>query len=147
VTSAPLHTSKPPGPARSVATALDTTGEENPGSTDLTLQCRNNEETTMTETDNTVTPAPVTPENPDPAIPAQAELPDPRSAGKEYRKTATVWAVQMAQDFEVQTLEGTHRGRAGDWLAQGPAGERWPIKREIFEATYEPVAETPDAPG
>jgi hypothetical protein len=68
-----------------------------------------------------------------------ATLPDPRSTGLEYRKTATVWAVQMPEAFEVQTQEGVMQGRAGDFLCQGPAGERWPIKREIFEATYTPV--------
>lgn len=64
------------------------------------------------------------------------DLPDPWKVGKEFRKTATIFAVQMPTDFLVQTLEGPHYGHAGDWLAKGPAGEMWPIKREIFEKTY-----------
>lgn len=55
---------------------------------------------------------------------------------KEYRKTATVWAVRMTEAFEVHTLEGVMTGEPGDYLCQGPAGERWPVKRAIFEATY-----------
>ena len=54
----------------------------------------------------------------------------------EYKKVATVMAKQMDEDFEVETLEGTMKGKAGDYLCQGPAGEEWPIKKGIFEATY-----------
>jgi hypothetical protein len=86
-------------------------------------------------------PATSTADNPDPET--QEQLPDPRAAGREYRKTATVWAVQLQQPCEVKTAEGTMTGQAGDYLCQGPAGERWPVRREIFEATYEPVAPTP----
>lgn len=60
-----------------------------------------------------------------------------RENGKKYRKTAPVWAVQMTEPFEVETLEGTMRAEAGDYLCEGPKGERWPIKKEIFESTYE----------
>jgi hypothetical protein len=107
------------------------------------------------DTTETVTPAPVTPEktaveNPDPAIPATStsatpDLPDPRS-GREYRKTATVWAVQLQQRIEVPTLEGILTGQAGDYLCQGPNGERWPVRQEIFEGTYVPVEPVPGKP-
>lgn len=60
-------------------------------------------------------------------------------AFKEYRKTAPTWAVKMRTDFEVNTEEGIMSGRAGDWLAMGPKGELWPIKSEIFAATYVPA--------
>jgi len=43
----------------------------------------------------------------------------------------------MSEPFEVETLEGTMRGGKGDYLCEGPAGEQWPIKKDIFEATYE----------
>ncbi|HKO84459.1 MAG TPA: hypothetical protein VJ140_07815 [Actinomycetota bacterium] len=69
-----------------------------------------------------------------------ATLPSPRQAGREYRKTATVWAVEIDHPFEVRTPEGIMQGRAGDYLCQGPAGECWPIKKEIFEATYEALS-------
>lgn len=60
---------------------------------------------------------------------------------KEYRKTATVWATQMEKEFVVDTEEGSMKGLPGDYLLQGPAGEAWPCKRDIFEATYEEASD------
>lgn len=54
-----------------------------------------------------------------------------------YRKTSHVWARQNPDPFVVETEEGTMRGRPGDYLCEGVLGERWPVKKEIFEATYE----------
>lgn len=59
----------------------------------------------------------------------------------EYRKIATVWAVEMPAAFEVDTLEGKMRGEPGDYLCEGPAGERWPVKKAIFENTYRRVSD------
>lgn len=39
--------------------------------------------------------------------------------------------------FVLDTLEGRHELRSGDYICTGPAGERWNVSREIFEATYE----------
>ncbi len=39
----------------------------------------------------------------------------------------------------IETLEGTHRASLGDWIIKGVAGEFYPCKPDIFEATYEPV--------
>ena len=58
---------------------------------------------------------------------------------KTYRKTATVDAVQLEMEFAVQTEEGIMIGNAGDYLCIGIEGERWPVKKEIFEKTYEVV--------
>jgi hypothetical protein len=46
---------------------------------------------------------------------------------------------------EIQTLEGTMRGDAGDWIIRGVQGELYPCKPDIFDATYEPahIAPTP----
>jgi len=57
----------------------------------------------------------------------------------EYRKTATTRAVQIPVEFVVDTLEGRMTGRAGDFLAVGVAGERYPIAAEIMARTYEPI--------
>lgn len=57
----------------------------------------------------------------------------------EYRKTATTFATRMAEPFEVETLEGLHTGKAGDWLAIGAHGEMYPIDAAVFAATYEEV--------
>ncbi len=37
----------------------------------------------------------------------------------------------------VHTLEGEMRVLPGDWIIRGVAGEFYPIKPKIFEATYE----------
>lgn len=39
----------------------------------------------------------------------------------------------------VVTLHGRVRVEDGDWVIQGPFGDYWPCKPDIFEATYEPA--------
>ena len=39
--------------------------------------------------------------------------------------------------WRIDTLEGTHRVKPGDWIITGVKGERYPCKPDIFEATYE----------
>jgi hypothetical protein len=41
----------------------------------------------------------------------------------------------------IVTLEGDHLVSWGDWIIQGVKGELYPCKPDIFEATYEAVAE------
>lgn len=53
------------------------------------------------------------------------------------KKPVVVNALKMLMDFEVDTLEGTHRGNAGDYLMKGVDGELYPIKKEIFNRTYD----------
>lgn len=57
---------------------------------------------------------------------------------KEYRKTATVFAVQVHEPFSVATMEGVMRAEMGDYICQANTaeGEIWPVKRAIFEKTY-----------
>ena len=45
----------------------------------------------------------------------------------------------------IPTLEGEMRADVGDWIIRGVQGEFYPCKPDIFAATYEPVAEAPDA--
>jgi hypothetical protein len=91
--------------------------------------------------------------------PTQAEV----LAGREYRKTATIRATQWWQDGDhpavirktvrnryadegipwCPTLEGGHVVTPGDWIATGVHGEHWPIKPDVFAATYEAVTPTP----
>lgn len=68
--------------------------------------------------------------------PAATEIPE---AMREYRKTATTFAVRIAEPFEVDTLEGVMRGQAGDYLACGVAGELYPIDAAVMDASYEQV--------
>lgn len=39
----------------------------------------------------------------------------------------------------IDTLEGGHIVTPGDWIITGVAGEKYPCKPAIFEATYEAV--------
>ena len=39
----------------------------------------------------------------------------------------------------INTLEGVHEGKIGDWIIQGVSGELYPCKPDIFEMTYEKV--------
>lgn len=41
--------------------------------------------------------------------------------------------------IHIPTLEGTMLAAPGDWIIKGVAGEFYPCKPEIFEATYERV--------
>ncbi len=61
------------------------------------------------------------------------------SGRREYRKTATIQAVQIDTEFIVNTMEGTFTGKAGDWLAEGIDGERYIIDDAIFKKTYAEV--------
>ena len=39
----------------------------------------------------------------------------------------------------IPTLEGDHKATVGDFVIEGVAGEFYPCKQDIFEATYEAV--------
>jgi hypothetical protein len=39
----------------------------------------------------------------------------------------------------IPTLGGDHRANNGDWIITGIAGEQYPCKPDIFDATYEVV--------
>lgn len=42
----------------------------------------------------------------------------------------------------IETLEGKFIASPGDWIVRGVQGEFYPVKNEIFQATYETVAES-----
>ena len=44
----------------------------------------------------------------------------------------------------IRTLEGEMRADPGDWIIKGVQGEFYLCKPSIFEATYEPVDQTPE---
>lgn len=44
-----------------------------------------------------------------------------------------------SEDIMIETEEGRMRAHVGDWIVKGSFGEFWPVKKEIFEATYEAV--------
>jgi hypothetical protein len=74
-----------------------------------------------------------------------ADLPDlsadPRAL--RVRKKPLPLRVEFATaDGVCETLEGPVQYRAGDAILTGTRGERWPIKRDSFAASYEPVPPT-----
>lgn len=56
---------------------------------------------------------------------------------KYIKKPIPIEAVQINEPFEVQTMEGLMKGKAGDYLITGVRGEQYPCDKEIFEETYE----------
>ncbi len=65
-------------------------------------------------------------------------------------ETAPDWALNAIRDgkisscreagyAEIFTLEGTMTARKGDWIVLGIKNELYPVKPDIFEATFEEV--------
>ena len=59
------------------------------------------------------------------------------NVGDFKKKPIVIQACQIPEEFEVETLEGTMKGKAGDWLIIGVKGEMYPCDDEIFKETYE----------
>ena len=81
-------------------------------------------------------------------INGQETMPLFRTASDAYRKKpVVVHARQIDKPFEVHTLEGIMKGKAGDWLIMGVEKELYPCDDKIFKKTYEkahmPEAEAP----
>lgn len=61
---------------------------------------------------------------------------------KHYRKKpVVVEAYQTHKERIIHTLEGDMRADKGDYIITGVNGEQYPCKPDIFEKTYEEVAE------
>lgn len=57
-----------------------------------------------------------------------------------YKKLPLVLkARKMSRAFAVKTLEGTMKGKAGDWLVIGTKGELYPVADDIFQEIYVPA--------
>jgi len=58
-----------------------------------------------------------------------------------YRKKPVVIDAKRndGPEYDIETLEGTMRCETGDWEVTGVKGEKYPVKPDIFEATYEAV--------
>jgi len=54
-----------------------------------------------------------------------------------------IGVVPALGTIDIPTLEGTMTASPGDWIIQGVAGEFYPCKPDIFEATYEYYDESP----
>jgi hypothetical protein len=72
-------------------------------------------------------------------------LPDIRADPRALRvrkRPDSLRVVFAAADGVCETLEGPVQYRAGDAVLTGIQGERWPVKRDLFLASYEPVPPT-----
>ena len=59
---------------------------------------------------------------------------------KKYRKkTVIIEAYQTDAAVVIHTLEGDLTAQPGDYIITGIAGEQYPCRADIFEATYEEV--------
>jgi hypothetical protein len=61
------------------------------------------------------------------------------------KKPISVAVEFAAMDGVCETLEGPVRFRTGDAILTGVQGERWPVRRDLFLSSYEPIP--PTAPG
>lgn len=62
------------------------------------------------------------------------------SAEPEPEDDVDVWPTSAEPEhIAIDTLEGTMRAEAGDWIIRGVKGEFYPCKPDIFDATYEPA--------
>ena len=56
------------------------------------------------------------------------------------------YRVSSMNEVVLPTLEGDMTASRGDWIIRGVAGEFYPCKPDIFDATYEPIDTPPGAP-
>jgi hypothetical protein len=56
--------------------------------------------------------------------------------GNRWRRAGTVRAWPASEVTVLRTIEGKAVARPGDWLVQGPRGERWPVTGEQFNRSY-----------
>jgi hypothetical protein len=47
--------------------------------------------------------------------------------------------TDVAEWIDIPTLEGVMRAGKGDWIIRGVAGEFYPCKPDIFDATFDAV--------
>lgn len=58
------------------------------------------------------------------------------------KKPVVIEAERTLHRQVIQTLEGAMVANAGDWIVTGVKGERYPVKPDIFDATYAPADAT-----
>ena len=66
----------------------------------------------------------------------KGELPD-LEFKKAIKRPVKIRCVQIDENFEVETMEGSLKGKKGDWLMVGVKGEMYPCDAEIFNETYD----------
>ena len=66
----------------------------------------------------------------------------------QFRKKPVAVNARLVTESEVVlTAHGRVRAEPGDWILSDPqTGDTWPIKPDIFAATYEPVEPAKETP-
>jgi hypothetical protein len=62
-----------------------------------------------------------------------------RLDGNRRRRTGMVRAWRVSEGTVLRTIERKAMARPGDWIVQGPRGERWPITDQQFTRGYRPA--------
>lgn len=57
------------------------------------------------------------------------------------KKPIPIRVFQIDEPFSIETMEGTMQAKAGDYLVVGIRGEMYAIDQEIFQETYDVLAE------
>ncbi|MBC1811433.1 hypothetical protein HCA70_01510 [Listeria booriae] len=55
------------------------------------------------------------------------------------KKPVKVKAYQTDQPLIIETLEGNMKASPGDWIVTGVNGEKYPVKPDIFQKTYDKI--------
>ena len=58
---------------------------------------------------------------------------------KAVKKPIPIKCIQIDEPFEVESMEGVMRGKAGDWLMVGVNGEKYVCDDGIFRKSYDLV--------
>jgi hypothetical protein len=53
-----------------------------------------------------------------------------------WQRVGVFKAWQVADTVVLRTKEGTATARPGDWVVEGPGGERWPVSDRQFRRSY-----------
>jgi hypothetical protein len=53
-----------------------------------------------------------------------------------WRRTGTFRAWQVSENLVLRTMEGRAIARPGDWVVEGPRGQRWPVTDDQFRRSY-----------
>ena len=61
-----------------------------------------------------------------------------RLADGRWQRVGVFRAWQTAEAVVLRTKEGSATARPGDWVVEGPGGERWPVSDGQFRRSYRP---------
>ena len=61
-----------------------------------------------------------------------------RLADGRWQRVGVFRAWQVAEAVVLRTKEGSATARPGDWVVEGPGGERWPVSDGQFRRSYRP---------